>query len=68
MKIISELTHVAHGLAHLRIHHRVTARVARLATGLPGWALAGRDSHSLDDKGDFVIFHFLQTSIAWSHQ
>jgi hypothetical protein len=68
MKIVSELTHVAHRLAHLRIHRRVTETVARLATGLPGWALAGRDSHPLDDRRDFVIVHSLPTSIAWSHE
>jgi hypothetical protein len=71
MKIISELTHVAHRLAHLRIPRRVTETVARLATDLPGWALVGRDSHPLDDKRKFVTLphrHSFPTSIAWSHQ
>jgi hypothetical protein len=40
--------------ACLRINQSVTALAARLATGLPGSALAGRDSHPLDDRPNFV--------------
>jgi len=40
-------------LAHLRIGGYLTIPTARLATGLPGSALTGRDSHPLDDKQDF---------------
>ena len=31
----------------------IAAPEARLATGLPGWALAGRASHPLDDDSKF---------------
>ena len=40
----------AHTLARLRIAGRVTAPVARLATGWAGLPFAGRGSHPLDDK------------------
>jgi hypothetical protein len=45
---------------------------ARLATGLPGWALAGRVSHPLDGFSEFPEFtaclHSFPTSISWSHR
>ena len=51
---LSELTHTAHLLAHLRIAARSVAHdVARLATDLPCSALAGRDSHPLDNVPHF---------------
>jgi len=50
---ISWPTHAAHMLACLRINQSITGLAARLATGLPGSALAGRDSPPLDDKHDF---------------
>ena len=50
---------VAHRLACLRIHPRVAALVARLATDLPGWALVGRDLHPLDDKRNFVTYRMV---------
>jgi hypothetical protein len=40
-------------LAHLRIVEDLAIIAARLATGLLGSALTGRDSHPLDDKQDF---------------
>jgi hypothetical protein len=40
----------AQRLAYLRINRDVATPIARLATGLPGSALAGRDLHPLDDK------------------
>src|SRR5262249_14784672 len=40
----------AQRLACLRISRDVATPAARLATGLPGSALAGRDFHPLDDK------------------
>ena len=51
----------AHTLAHLRFAQPVTALSARLATDLPGSALAGRVSHPLDDSSLFpkVIASFL---------
>ena len=49
----TRLTHAAHTLAHLRISGSVAGFAARLATGLPGSALTGRESHPLDDKQDF---------------
>lgn len=45
----SRLTPTAHLLAYLRIAGLISEVVARLATDLPGSALAGRDSHPLDD-------------------
>jgi hypothetical protein len=44
----------ARTLARLRIAGRVTATVARLATGLGGPPLTGRGSHPLDDKPNFM--------------
>ncbi len=44
----------AQTLARLRIAARVTATVARLATGWVGSPLAGRGSHPLDDKPNFT--------------
>jgi len=44
---------MAHTFACLRINICVTADAARLATGLPGSALTGRDSHPLDDCSKF---------------
>jgi hypothetical protein len=44
----------AHTLARLRIAGRVTATVARLATGWAGSPLAGRGSHPLDDEPNFM--------------
>ena len=44
----------AHTLARLRIAGRVTASVARLATGLGGPPLAGRGLHPLDDCSAFL--------------
>jgi hypothetical protein len=44
----------AHTLARLRIAGRVTASVARLATGWAGSPLAGRGLHPLDDKPNFM--------------
>ena len=38
---------------YLRINRPVAGKAARLVTGLPGSALAGRDSHPLDDYSDF---------------
>ena len=68
---ISRLTHAAHSFACLRIAASVTGHVARLATGLPGSALAGRDSHPLDTKQNFRSLPQLRpsllTSLAWSH-
>jgi len=46
----------AHALAHLRIAGRVTATVARLATGWAGSPFAGRVSHPLDDVPNFIRF------------
>jgi hypothetical protein len=43
----------AHMLACLRINVAVAVDAARLATGLPGSALAGRVSHPLDDFSEF---------------
>jgi two-component system response regulator HydG len=60
----------AHALAHLRIAGRVTATVARLATGLGGSPLAGRVSHPLDDVPKFTKSSHprsFRTSVAWSH-
>ena len=37
-------------LVRLRINRDVAIPTARLTTGLPGWALAGRDLHPQDDK------------------
>ncbi len=50
---ISGPTHAAHALACLRIAEPVSESVARLATGLPGSALAGSVSHPQDDSRDF---------------
>jgi hypothetical protein len=44
----------ARTLAHLRIAGRVTAPVARLATGWGGSPFAGRVSHPLDDAPNFM--------------
>ena len=44
----------AHTLARLRIAGRVAAPVARLATGWAGLPFAGRGSHPLDDKPNFM--------------
>jgi hypothetical protein len=52
---------VAHRLACLRIHRRVAAVVARLATDLPGSALVERELHPPDDKQDFA--NVLQRSL-----
>ena len=51
---------------HRRLPH---GSGARLATGLPGSALTGRDSHPLDDKQDFrtPLVPSLLTSLTWSH-
>ena len=61
---------MAHTFAYLRINAAVTDNTARLATGLPGSALAGRDLHPLDDSSEFqggiITFLSHQTSIAWS--
>jgi len=46
----------AHALARLRIAGRVTATVARLATGWAGSPFAGRASHPLDDVPNFIRF------------
>ena len=43
-------THRAHTFACLRFNRSVTDAAARLTTGLPGSALAGWDSHPLDDS------------------
>ncbi len=61
----------AHMLAHLRIADVVTDAVARLATGLTGYSLAGRVSHPLDDVPNFVITacsYSFRTSLAWSQR
>ena len=62
---------MAHTFAYLRINAAVTDDAARLATGLPGSALAGRDLHPLDDSSEFqggiVTFLSHQTGIAWSN-
>lgn len=50
---LSRLPHAAHLLARLRFAVSVAEHVARLASGVPGSALAGRDSHPLDDQRDF---------------
>lgn len=50
---VSGLTHTAHMLACLRINGGVTVAAARLASSLPGSALAGRDSHPLDGYSEF---------------
>jgi hypothetical protein len=39
--------------AYLRINASITDDAARLATGLLGSALTGRDSHPLDDSSEF---------------
>ena len=60
----------AHTFAHLRIAGRVTASVARLATGWVGAPFAGRGSHPLDDEPNFMTSsqpHSFRTSLAWSH-
>ena len=44
---------MAHTFAYLRINATVTDDAARLATGLPGSALTGRDLHPLDDNSEF---------------
>jgi hypothetical protein len=51
---IFEADSAAHTLACLRINEPVTRNAARLASGLPGSALAGWGSHPLDDSSDFV--------------
>jgi hypothetical protein len=55
--------------ACLRINRVIAGSTARLTTGLPGSALAGRDSHPLDDKPNFMksSLHSFRTSRAWSH-
>jgi len=61
----------AHTLAHPRIAGRVTASVARLATGWVCAPFAGRGSHPLDDVPNFMTSsqpHSSRTSLAWSHQ
>ena len=50
---VTRPTHAAHVFACLRIDGDLTVPAARLATGLLGSALAGRDSHPLDDIQDF---------------
>ena len=58
-------------LARLRIAGRVTASVARLATGWAGSPFAGRGLHPLDDEPNFMKSshpHSFRTSLAWSHQ
>ena len=45
----------AHMFACLRFNHPVARMTARLASGLPGSALAGRGSHPLDDYSEFRI-------------
>ena len=57
-------------LARAPTHRRIPrGSGARLATGLPGSALAGRDSHPLDDIQDFrsSATPSLLTSLTWSH-
>jgi hypothetical protein len=44
---------MAHALARLRIAVVVTHAVARLTSGLRVFALAGRDSHPLDEYSEF---------------
>jgi hypothetical protein len=44
---------LARMLTHLRINRPVAKTTARLVTDLPGWTLAGRVSHPLDDLSDF---------------
>ena len=65
------LTPRAHMFAYLRINESITGDAARLATGLPGSALAGRVSHPMDDTSDFKAASSASfpnlTSIAWSH-
>ena len=62
---------MAHTFAYLRINTAVTDNAARLTTGLPGSALAGRVLHPLDNSSEFqggiVTFLSHQTSIVWSH-
>ncbi len=64
-------SNTAHTLACLRFAGPVTETVARLATGWAGSPLAGRVSHPLDNKSNFMeSSHTLQsqtTSRAWSH-
>ena len=50
---------MAHTLAYLRINTVVTDDTARLATGLPGSALTGRDLHPLDDYSKISSRHRL---------
>ena len=50
---------MAHTFAYLRINAVVTDDTARLATSLPGAALAGRDSHPLDDYSKISRRHRL---------
>jgi len=50
---LSRLHAAAHLLACLRINAAVADDAARLATGLPGSALAGRVLHPLDDFSEF---------------
>jgi hypothetical protein len=49
-KVFGAAFPTAQWLVCLRIHRAVAYPMARLATGLPGSALAGRDLHPLDDK------------------
>ena len=53
------LNTMAHTLACLRINVVVTSDAARLTTSLPGSALAGRDSHPLDDYSKISRRHRL---------
>lgn len=57
---ISRLDSHGPSLACLRINEHLTVNAARLATSLPGLALAGRDSHPLDNISEFhkVIAYF----------
>ena len=48
----------AHLLARLRFASSVAGQDARLTSGLPGSALAGRDLHPLDDVLDFTPYAF----------
>jgi len=66
---LSRLHAAAHMLVCLRINAVVADSAARLTTGLPGSALAGRVSHPLDDFSEFRrLPHIVsfRTSRAWS--
>ena len=53
VRFFGAVSSLARMFTHLRINRPVAGTTARLVTGPPGSALAGRDSHPLDDSSDF---------------